>query len=375
MKLAIVTSHPIQYNAPFFRELNNHPAIEPCVFFTQKPEKVLFDPDFNRVVQWDMNLTSGYTSEQHDGTNIPGKRKLLDSIVSAAPDSVLIYGWNFPGHLFLMRKLKGRITIWFRGDSHLIDSMPKWKEFVRKKALTQVYRYVDHCFSVGTLNKEYFLACGVKNERISTAPHAVDNDWFLTHDEERKVSAQKWRQALNINKTEKVILFAGKLEEKKEPELLIHAWQNINMPSCHLIIAGSGILESRLRERYEALPNIHFIGFQNQSKMPILYRMADVFCLPSRGPNETWGLSINEALACGVPSIASSNVGCSPDIFLSDDLGQVFESGNCTALCLALQDQLSKDSPCTESLSSFIHTFSYNRFIDQIVSQCSPTNN
>ena len=56
------------------------------------------------------------------------------------------------------------------------------------------------------------------------------------------------------------------------------------------------------------------LGFHNQLKMPVVYRMADVFCLPSAGPGETWGLAINEALASGTPCIVSDRAGCAQDM-------------------------------------------------------------
>ena len=175
-----------------------------------------------------------------------------------------------------------------------------------------------------------------------------------------------WRRELGIPDKDKVILFSGKLEDKKEPALLIKAWIRLNDPSHHLVIGGTGILEHQLHTDYSELPNIHFIGFQNQSKMPVLYRMADVFCLPSKGPNETWGLAINEALACGVPCIASNRVGCARDILTNSRLGRVFETGNVNALEEALLGLLSTGPPDSSSLKPFQAEYSYHSFTNQI---------
>lgn len=367
MKLAIISTHPIQYNAPFFRLLNEHQEIGLVVYYTQPTESVRFDPDFKRQVEWDVDLKSGYIFKQHDATTRSGKAKLLFDITESNHDAVLIYGWNFPGHLFIMRKLKGRIPIWFRGDSHLLDPMPRWRRWIRIMILSWVYRNVDHCFSVGTHNEAYFQACGIPSNQISRAPHAVDNAWFAAHNMERQRAAQTWRDELGIPKTHQIVLFAGKLEIKKQPRLLIEAWQRIEQPDCHLIIAGSGELESDIQQECGHLSNLHFIGFQNQSSMPILYRMADVFCLPSKGPNETWGLAINEALACGTPCIASSQVGCAEDIFIQPDLGCAFESRNALRLQDALEHQLKGPHPSMESLKLFRETFSYDAFVEQIL--------
>jgi len=375
MKLAIVTTHPIQYNAPFFRVLEQNASIESIVYFTQPPSSTHFDPGFNRHVEWDINLTSEYQSEQHDATRKSGRQALLKNIKEQAPDAVLIYGWNFPGHFFLMRKLKGAIPVWFRGDSHLIDPLPTLKRWLRRMALTWVYRHVDHCFTVGSNNEDYFIKHGLKSNQLSRAPHAVDNKWFQTDDTERRKEALAWRRALGIPDKDKVILFSGKLEEKKEPELLIKAWQLLDDPTLHLILGGTGILEIQLHTDYAELPNIHLIGFQNQSKMPVLYRMAEVFCLPSKGPNETWGLAINEALACGVPCIASDRVGCARDILANPQLGRVFPSGNVNALKEALLTLLSTGPPNPTSLIAFRAEYSYGSFTKQIRSKWKTTTN
>ena len=69
------------------------------------------------------------------------------------------------------------------------------------------------------------------------------------------------------------------------------------------------------------------MDFRNQSFMPVIYQSADLFCLPSKF-GETWGLAINEAMACGKAILASNKVGCAIDlvkpgvngaIFISDD--------------------------------------------------------
>ena len=108
-----------------------------------------------------------------------------------------------------------------------------------------------------------------------------------------------------------------------------------------MIFVGSGALEAELKERFEAHANIHFVGFQNQSKMPIWYRVADVFCLPSRGPGETWGLAVNEALACGCRVIVSDRVGCAEDLVKGNSYGVVFRWNNTQSLHNALEDGLS----------------------------------
>jgi len=57
--------------------------------------------------------------------------------------------------------------------------------------------------------------------------------------------------------------------------------------------------------------------------MPIVYRLGDILCLPSKGPGETWGLAINEAMASGRPVIVTDKVGCAQDLLRDRENGFV----------------------------------------------------
>jgi len=56
--------------------------------------------------------------------------------------------------------------------------------------------------------------------------------------------------------------------------------------------------------------------------------MGDCLILPSHGPGETWGLVVNEAMACGLSVIVSNKVGCASDLIAENKNGFVFQKGN-----------------------------------------------
>jgi glycosyltransferase involved in cell wall biosynthesis len=85
----------------------------------------------------------------------------------------------------------------------------------------------------------------------------------------------------------------------------------------------------------KGLNNIHFLGFQNQSEMPLMYALSDVFVLPSSGPGETWGLAINEAMAAGKAILASDACGSVYDLIEGN--GFVFKRNNEKELLEKLQ--------------------------------------
>jgi glycosyltransferase involved in cell wall biosynthesis len=69
--------------------------------------------------------------------------------------------------------------------------------------------------------------------------------------------------------------------------------------------------------------------------MPAAYAVADCLILPS-DHGETWGLVVNEAMACGLPAITSDRVGCHPDLIIPGLTGAVFPCGDSAALAEAM---------------------------------------
>ena len=196
--------------------------------------------------------------------------------------------------------------------------------------------HVDKAFYVGTHNKAYFVKHGLKETQLVYAPHAIDNDRFADLTGEYSNQAKDWRKELGISENQKVILFAGKLETKKNPFFLITLAKELPTNEYKIVFVGSGPLEENLKN--QATENCIFLGFQNQKMMPIVYRLADVFVLPSLGPGETWGLAINEALACGIPVIASNKCGGAVDL-INTETGFMYNGINLMECLNWLQEQ------------------------------------
>lgn len=336
-KLAILTTHPIQYYAPVFRLLTERGKIELKVFYSQPPASTKYDPGFGREIEWDIPLLEGYA---HEFPTTQQPNNLTTSIQAYAPDAVLVFGWSFKSHLQTIRHFKGKIPVWFRGDSTLLDERPGLRQWARRLFLRWVYSHVDKAFYVGTHNKNYFLAHGLREEQLVFAPHAIDNERFADNEEQQyEARARAWRRELGFADDDVVVLFAGKFEPKKDPLLLLEAVQRIG-PTLKLIMVGNGELEDEVKAIISRNPNMRWLEFQNQTMMPVIYRLGDIFCLSSRGPGETWGLAVNEAMACGRPVIASTQCGCAIDLVINGQTGHIFQAGDLDSLTAALQKNL-----------------------------------
>ena len=354
-RLAIVTTHPIQYYAPWFRWIAAQTGLSLRVFYlwdTESQKK--HDPGFGRNIQWDVPLLDGYDFEFVPNTSSkPGTQRflglqnpsLLSHLQAFAPSATLLIGYRYASLLRLImmpRRVRGFPLI-FRGDSHrLVTSQSrKWKVESRRWGISQVYRRFAALLYVGQANKEYFRTHGVPEEKLFFAPHAVDNERFMTAAPDAEEEARQWREQLGIPRDHLVVLFAGKLEEKKRPLDLLEAFRRLKRSDVSLLFVGNGAQEAQLRERAAVAPNVRFAPFQNQSAMPRTYAAGDLFALPSYGPEESWGLAVNEALCLARPVVVSSHVGCAADLVHGGRNGLVFEAGNVDALTTALHEALS----------------------------------
>lgn len=335
-RIAIISTHPIQYNAPLFEQISKLQGIELMVYYTWGESSVgcKYDPDFGKVIEWDIPLLEGYNYSFVMNTSLdPGSHQfkgiinpsLNIEIEEWRPDVLWVWGWAFNSHLKVMRQFKGKVPVWFRGDSTLIDEPNgfSFKKIARRLFLTWVYRHVDKAFYVGTHNKDYFKKYGLKESQLIYAPHAVDNNRFSDESGEKTLRALEWRKELGFSQSDCVILFAGKFEPKKNPSFILELSKQISSPSIKFLIVGNGILEAELKSEVRNDSRFEFLDFQNQSQMPILYRVADLFILPSLGPGETWGLAMNEALVSGIKVLASKFCGGAIDL-ISKHNGFVF---------------------------------------------------
>lgn len=337
-KLAIVTTHPIQYNAPLFRLLAERGRVHVDVFYTWgQSQNQVYDSRFGIERSWDVPLLEGYRyrfvqnsaiepdSNRFFGVVNPG---LLREIKNGRYDAILIYRWSLWSHLYLLQLLGGKHgpRLLFRGDSHLAATRHNWKKSLKLLLLRLVYRRLHSALYVGAYNRAYYQACGLKDQQLIYAPHSVDNDRFSKNAAVFEAQANSEREALGIPFDAFVFLYAGKFYSIKQIDLLIRCFKQLQGEHYRLILLGGGEQITTLKKEAATDQRILFLPFRNQSGMPIVYRLGNVFVLPSR--NETWGLSVNEAMACGRPVLVSDGCGCVPELVLDGETGYSFAQGN-----------------------------------------------
>ena len=358
-RIAIVVSHAIQYYVPLYQRLARREDLQVCVFYTwHAGEEAVLDRGFDVPIAWDIPLREGYdyevvsNSSRRPGTHhFFGLRNphLLDQVMAWRPDVVHLTGWAWWSHFRLLRKLSLRgVPVVFRGDSHLLDDTrrgPRW--WVKRAILRQVFSWPSTVHFVGQANRRYYEAFGVGEDRLRYCPHSIDVDRFAQPAEEFLREAAEWRRRLGISEKARVLLFAGKFERKKQPIELMRAVLASPDENLLLVLVGGGELHGEVSRLASASPGrFRVLPFQNQSRMPVVYRLGDIFVLPSAF-GETWGLAVNEAMASGRPVLVSDRVGCAEDV-VDGSCGRVFPFLDLGALIERASELFSKRADLEE---------------------------
>ena len=194
-KLAVVSTHPIQYYSPVFRALARLQSIDLRVFYTwsQAADKKLFDVGFGTTLEWDIPLQDGYAhqfvlnvAERFEPEEFRGLQNpsLIAEIEAWGAEALLVYGWCHQSHLQALRHFKGRIPVLFRGDSTLLDQQVV---VAVGDAASVSEMGVPSCrCRAGCRQQQRRLFCLVRNPAISDCDRAA----FCRHDSIRRRRAR-----------------------------------------------------------------------------------------------------------------------------------------------------------------------------------------
>jgi glycosyltransferase involved in cell wall biosynthesis len=200
----------------------------------------------------------------------------------------------------------------------------------------------DAVVGMGRQAREVLLAHGVPDARIFDAPNAHDAQGY----EDALAGAEPLivRHALRgaARARENVALVAGRLVPVKGILPLLAAWARVPeslRAGWTLCFVGDGPLLPAVRDAARARPGeIAHLPTLPAAEMPAIHAAADLHIFASLG--DSWGLVVNEALACGVPVLCSRLAGCADDLIEPGRNGWLFDptdmEGSVRALCTAL---------------------------------------
>jgi phosphatidylinositol alpha 1,6-mannosyltransferase len=135
------------------------------------------------------------------------------------------------------------------------------------------------------------------------------------------------RQRLQLPADRPLILSVNRLSQEKRIDVLIDAMAKMKHPA-HLAIASTGPAEAELRAKVDELhlqDRVSFLGFISDVDLVALYRLADIFGIPSEADLQS--ITTMEAMACGLPVVAA-NAYALPELAHHDENGFLFTPGN-----------------------------------------------
>jgi glycosyltransferase involved in cell wall biosynthesis len=349
LRVGVLASHPIQYQAPIFRALAQRCDLT-VLFAHRQSRQAQAEAGFGVPFDWDVDLLDGYPHDfLANVSRSPGTDRFLgcdtpavaDAIAAGRFDAFLVMGWNLKAYWQAVRACHAHhVPVLVRGDSQLVTQRGAVKRALKRIAYPLLLRQFDGALYVGQRNRDYLLHYGVPPRRLHFAPHSIDVDAFARA--AAGADAAAMRASWGVAQGDAVLLFAGKLVAGKRPADLLEAAARLRREGrgLHVVWAGDGPERAALATRATGLGvPVTALGFQNQSRMPAVYRAADLAVLPSE--SETWGLVANEALACGTRFVVTEACGCVPDL-VRDGAGAAFPVGDVPALARSIAGLLAQ---------------------------------
>lgn len=332
MRFLIFDTHPIQYRSPVFR-----------AFCQRQPDAKVyfFNPTFDGAKWWfhevgkipkqdfALPLTEGFPNETI-GTaalRIPGAMSALRRILETEkPEAVLTYGYYLPEH-WMLRWLTARmgIPLIFVGETFsTAASLPR--RLVKTPMRRYFFQGVSRFIAIGRKTADHYGSLGIPEGRIDRGKYCTDVSFFLQPDAAKQKVRAQWRRDHGIPADAFVILFVGRLFERKRPldVFALHA-QLADETSVHTVIVGNGPMESAIQSAAAKDSRSHFLGFQNQEQLKAIYLGVDLLFVPSE--YETWGLVVNEACAAGTPALITDTCGVAGDLVVPGETGFVYPVG------------------------------------------------
>ena len=141
---------------------------------------------------------------------------------------------------------------------------------------------------------------GVAQERIDVVPMAPPVKDFMLSDQEK---------AARNGKTFRLI-YAGNMTAHKGLGYLLDAWRKLNLPDAELVLVGSIIGTGRWLDRL-AGPNVRHLPRVSRQDLREQFSRSHALVFPTLG--DSFGRDVPEAMAAGLPVIATSNC-CAPDL-------------------------------------------------------------
>ena len=208
----------------------------------------------------------------------------------------------------LVRRLNKPYTFCPAGTLHIFGRSSILKRLYNFFIGNKIIKNASKCIGITELEKQDFMAFGVKKSEIQVIPNGVDTKEFYPNQNAKNTFGKKYSLS-GVS----YILFMGRLNLIKGPDILLDAFVklSIEFPKIHLVLAGpdEGLL-SNLKQKINANSlnkKVHITGYIGEDMKIGAYTGAQILVVPSR--REAMSIVAIEAGACGTPVLLTTQCG------------------------------------------------------------------
>jgi glycosyltransferase involved in cell wall biosynthesis len=313
-KLVILTEIIAPYRIPVFNALAQRPELNLHVIFLSEN-----DPTLRQWRVYKDEIRFQYDVLPSWRRRLGGYNVLLNRGVHAAlnriePDVLLCGGYNYLASwqaAYWARRRRVPLLLWSESTAFDRRRGYRFVEFAKTLFLNLCAAFVVP----GRSSLNYLQNLGITEQRIFTAPNAVDVSLFSQSAEAARQSGPQ--PGGNHRLPSRYFLYVGRLVKAKGIFDLVEAYGKLNAEirtQIGLVFAGEGSDRGELQERAARIVpgTVQILGFTHREELPGLYALADGFVFPTH--SDPWGLVVNEAMACSLPVIVTNVAGCALDL-------------------------------------------------------------
>jgi 1,2-diacylglycerol 3-alpha-glucosyltransferase len=334
-RLVILTEIIAPYRIPVFNALAARPDIELHVIFLSET-----DPSLR---QWHVDKQGiRFSFEVLPSTRVRvGRHKILlnrgvrAALRRARPAVILCGGYNYPASwtaAYWARRRNIPLLLWSESTALDARNLRGPVEWLKRR-----FRNLSTAFVVpGISARDYLFALEVPGAKVFYAPNAVDVEFYSSHAAQARTSVEAVRRKFNL--PERYFLYVGRLVREKGVFDLLDAYSALDDRSrsqIGLVFVGDGPAREELIKQAARFGSVRFTGFLQKEEAPAVYALAEALVLPTH--SDTWGLVVNEAMACGVPVIVSQVAGCAADLVIVGQTGFLFSAHDVEGLLSILR--------------------------------------
>jgi glycosyltransferase involved in cell wall biosynthesis len=256
--------------------------------------------------------------------NAEARREIIWLLEQERPECVAVAGYTVgwqQGALAWARRSR-RAAILMSASKWDDARRVWWKEWLKGR----IVRRFGAALVGGAPQVDYLVRLGMPRERVFVGYDVVDNDYFQREADAVRKTAAEVRARYGL--PESYFLFVGRFDPVKNLSRLMDvyaAYKRLAEKPWDLVLCGSGEEEPAIRQRVEllGLESVRFMGFRQISELPSFYGLASAFVAAST--KDTWNLTVNEAMAGGLPVLVSRACGCAQDLVKDGVNGFTFD--------------------------------------------------